>query len=137
MRHWLSIAFVATGCAARPTAPPPEKGTPSSIEEAGARLDEAERALQEALLRGRDGDEVFASEPTNDDAPAPATRAEAKRRGVDRCTRACRALGSMARSTEALCSLTGDEDDRCRGARRRLVAARHLVEQACPRCATG
>jgi hypothetical protein len=54
------------------------------------------------------------------DAPAPA------------CDLLCRALSSMRRSADGLCSLTSEQHDRCTGARERLaVAVRRVTAAGC------
>jgi hypothetical protein len=133
MRRWYLIGLLAAGCAAHPQAEKPAPPEPRSADEAAERLDEAERALQAALLRG---DASLEGKRTDDDdSPGVAAgRGEAERLGTDRCTRACRALASMERSAERLCALAGDGDHRCRSAQERLEAARRLVAVTCPRC---
>jgi hypothetical protein len=51
----------------------------------------------------------------------------------DGCATACRALASMKRSAEHLCSLAGD--GRCEDARGRVRGASARVHAACPTCA--
>ena len=53
----------------------------------------------------------------------------------DGCATACRALASMARSAEHLCTLAGEGDGRCDDARGRLRGASARVRSACPTCA--
>ncbi len=53
---------------------------------------------------------------------------------ADRCSLACRALGSMQRSAERLCELTGSVDDRCVDVRARVSRATARVTRACPAC---
>lgn len=50
--------------------------------------------------------------------------------GVSQCGRACRALASMRRSVQGLCRLTGDTNERCTKARRRLAEAGTRVREA-------
>ena len=133
MRRWYFIGLLAAGCAVQPTPAPPEPPAPRSAEEAADQLDEAERALQAVLLRGEDQPAENGADD-RDPSRISASRAEEARAEADRCTRACRALASMERSSERLCTLTGDGDERCRGAQHRLEAARRLVAEACPRC---
>lgn len=135
MKRWLLIAMCVGGCA--PAAAPPGPDRPKTIvtEETTAAiehdLDEAERALQAALLRGED---VEATPLDDDRQPAPLGQTEGRREGVDRCSRACRALASMERSADRLCELAGDGDGRCRSAKQRVEAARDLVTRSCPAC---
>jgi hypothetical protein len=53
----------------------------------------------------------------------------------DGCATACRALASMARSADHLCSLAGEGDGRCDDARGRVRGATARVHTACPTCA--
>lgn len=52
------------------------------------------------------------------------------------CQRACKALGSMLRSTERICELNGpdDPDERCQKARDRVDAARELLRRRACAC---
>lgn len=52
------------------------------------------------------------------------------------CTAACRALSSMERATQHLCTLVSDPDDqkRCDDAQHRLAAARARVKSSCGTC---
>jgi hypothetical protein len=52
----------------------------------------------------------------------------------DPCANACRALASMERATTHLCSLAGDTDARCEGARGRVKSASARVHAECPAC---
>jgi hypothetical protein len=54
----------------------------------------------------------------------------------DPCANACRALASMERATEHLCSLAGSADARCEGARARVKGAGARVREKCPGCAS-
>ena len=46
------------------------------------------------------------------------------------CERVCRALGSMRRSSERICLITGADDARCTRARERVKAAKDRVSKA-------
>jgi hypothetical protein len=48
----------------------------------------------------------------------------------DRCSRLCAALASMARAVDSLCRMSGDDDERCVGARTRLENSRRRVTDA-------
>ena len=50
--------------------------------------------------------------------------------GGDRCTRLCKALGSMRRAVNSVCELAGDEDERCVTARSRLENSERRVTDA-------
>jgi hypothetical protein len=52
----------------------------------------------------------------------------------DACTAACRALASMKRTSDRLCTLTGEKDERCAKARTRTKNAAATVRAACPSC---
>jgi hypothetical protein len=52
----------------------------------------------------------------------------------DPCANACRALASMERAATHLCSLAGDTDARCEGARTRVKSASARVHAECPAC---
>ncbi len=56
--------------------------------------------------------------------------------GLSDCDHACKALGSMERSMNRICELTGPEDveHRCEDARKKARRARERVEKNCPRC---
>lgn len=56
--------------------------------------------------------------------------------GIVDCGKACKALGSMKRSMDRICELTGPEDPekRCQSAREKAKAARERVEKHCPDC---
>ncbi len=47
---------------------------------------------------------------------------------------ACRALSSMRRSADHLCSLAGERDGRCEDARARVTGATSRVSAQCPAC---
>jgi hypothetical protein len=57
--------------------------------------------------------------------------------GVLDCGKACKALGSMERSMDRICELTGPDDPekRCQNAKEKAKAARERVEKHCPDCA--
>jgi hypothetical protein len=67
-------------------------------------------------------------------APAPADEVEeaAPRSSTigSACDLACRALASMRRSADGICSITGDADERCTSARSRVQARTTQVAQA-------
>ncbi len=50
------------------------------------------------------------------------------------CATACRALSSMRRSADHLCSLAGERDGRCEDARARVTGATSRVSAQCPAC---
>ena len=54
--------------------------------------------------------------------------------GIDPCTTACQALGSLQSASARLCEIAGDADARCTGARSKLDDAKTRVKNACPTC---
>jgi hypothetical protein len=62
--------------------------------------------------------------------PLYAPRKTAERR----CAVACSALGSMQRSAERLCAITGNQDERCVRAEERVAHASDRVHRSCPSC---
>lgn len=67
------------------------------------------------------------------DADASAPSASTTRTN-EPCSNACRALASMERATEHLCTLAGSADARCGDARSRVQSARARVHAQCPAC---
>lgn len=98
------------GVAPAPSAPPmPGSGaTQSQVD-----VELATMAQWEALIMG------------GGSQPGPAAGLSA-----DRCQRLCAALGSMRRSVENVCRLTGEGDARCSGARNRLKNSEQRVTDA-------
>lgn len=139
------LALLLLGAACR-SAPPAAKtvddGAPTLETPTGAlaALDEAEAQLLDEVafsVRSDDAENdqavVDAPEPPTDAAEQPeATSVHRRPRG--RCSRACAALASMVRAADRLCQMTGEEEDRCQSARRRVEAGRRIVERHCPTC---
>ena len=63
-------------------------------------------------------------------SPAPPTEEVRETSPRERCRTACRALGSMQRSAERICSLVGEGHEKCTWARGQVKDARGRVEQA-------
>ena len=136
----LSIAaelLVACASAPPPAAPAPagygqpsvqSEGAPTDAEGALAELDRAEAELQRAFGNNR------AAEKGADEASKPVQLGESP---PDPCETACKALASMKRASEHLCSLAGDGDERCSAGRDRLAKAGERVRGSCPSCALG
>ncbi|MCC6527915.1 MAG: hypothetical protein IT373_35040 [Polyangiaceae bacterium] len=125
-----------------PPAPAPKvDGAVTSLRTVDEARDAFARA--EAEVQGVLGTGVSSSEPAPPPGvepgghPSPtATHDQTTHASLEeRCELACRALGSMARSAERLCELTGEDDDRCRDVRVRVELARVLVHGICPACA--
>ncbi len=141
---WCLLALWLGGCGAgmdgQSARDPAEE--PETVSDATARFDQAEGALEDSLLAPGQGRSEW-SEP-GDDAPGqpgmvpPPSPAVGRVRELEvaasHCARACRALASMQRSADRLCSLAGEADQRCANVRDRLRAARRLVRQLCTDC---
>ena len=133
------------GVACRSAAPPPASKTvnsgPAQLETpTGAleALDAAEAQLLDEVAfsvrseaTGTD-DEDGSDGPRNTPSSPKSTGVSRQPRG--RCSRACAALASMVRAADRLCQMTGEEEVRCRSARRRVEAGRRIVERHCPSC---
>lgn len=90
-------------------------------EEGAARADAA--PFPKAATESRDNDAP--AEEAADDARAPGNDSSA-------CDLACRALASMRRSADGICSLTSEQHARCTGARGRVeLAARQVAAAGC------
>jgi hypothetical protein len=65
-------------------------------------------------------------------APAPASAAHGGSQSAagSACELACRAFGSMRRSADRICSITGDGDARCTRARARVEEASERISRA-------
>jgi len=120
-----------------------------TVSDATARFDQAEQDLRDSLgvtgLDRYDGiGPGLGAQPAQPGYPPPAPppapppvagdRAHETSDARSRCVLACRALESMERSAERLCSLAGEQDQRCATVRDRVLAARRLVRQWCPDC---
>ena len=153
-----AAAFLFAACGASiNSAPPVPAPTPlSDIDSALVELDRAEREI--SLHVSTEQQPVAAPEPSAPDQPGeppPATGSPATapspevqvnpRSGADSpassamqtndsCTIACRALASMERATSHLCSLAGEDDPRCAGARSRVRNATDRVRSGCSDC---
>jgi hypothetical protein len=120
-------------------------GEPETVAQSTARFDQAERDLQDSLIATGQGRHEHDDEgvdspgqpgmvPPSAPPPPGVGRAHQAQAGQSRCDRACRALASMQRSADRLCSLAGESDQRCDNVRHRVRAARHLVRQLCSDC---
>lgn len=129
------------GCSASPEAavPPtypsatalPAQPPPSTLEGALAELD-AKEAQVTAILGGSLKASPAVGVP--DEAAQGLAGGVPAARNADPCFIACSALGSMQRSAERVCSLAGEDDTRCVGARDRVASATARVSAACPAC---
>jgi len=132
----------------------------SSVEDATAAVDHAERALDQllgpastALAQGAAPQAAAPPPPPPPPVvaptapPAPSASSEARKLdgddreaprqpggATDACATACSALASMERATTHLCELAGDDDSRCASARARVQRASGRVRAACPVC---
>jgi hypothetical protein len=126
--------------------PPSDPGgsdlSQATADEAEATFDEAEKDLQASMLTSVDEgerQETVAADDDGDPVPAPPVAQQQERRytrndKASRCDRACKALGSMQRSADRLCELTGGDDARCQSVRVRVEGAEELVRRFCPGC---
>ena len=154
----LSLVLTACGGAPPPSGAYPQEPTPTTADGALDLLDRAESDLRLALggslppaaAPAYGPPSVGAAQAAPPPPPAP-VQAEAAPRddarssvaagptalASDPCANACRALASMERATTHLCSLAGDADARCEGARTRVKNASTRVHAECPACAGG
>ncbi|MEP7122233.1 MAG: hypothetical protein ABJE95_15035 [Byssovorax sp.] len=158
----LSLVLTACGGSALSGAYPQEP-LPTTADGTLEALDRAENDLRLALggpAMGAPAASSYAQAPGMPEPakaapppapPSPSTQAEAAPRDErpssvasgptalsnDPCANACRALASMERATTHLCSLAGDADARCEGARTRVKNAGARVHAECPACAGG
>lgn len=125
----------------------PSFNEPPASDVAGAQgqLDRAEQALGLALglretpvpgggdagLAGRSEVPPQATATGSAAAPSAAPMTQA-----DPCLIACAALASMKRSADHICTMAGEKDAACDGARGRAQRAQERVTQACPACAS-
>ena len=154
------LSLVLTACGSAPMAGGayPQEPTPATTDSALDLLDRAENDLRLAL-GGGPATPGYAQPPSAPGVgaapaappPSPSVQAEASRRddapssvaagptqlSSDPCANACRALASMERATTHLCSLAGDADARCEGARTRVKNASTRVHAECPACSGG
>jgi hypothetical protein len=158
----LSLVLTACGGSALSGGAYPQEPLPPTADGTMDALDRAENDLRLALggmpsaapaasgyaqAPGVSGEVKSAPLP----APPPVVQAEAAPRderpssvgagptamSSDPCANACRALASMERATTHLCSLAGDADPRCEGARTRVKNAGARVHAECPACSGG
>ena len=152
-RHPVLAALLLVACGGGASAPPasPGKGVdqhPESSEEPGAPREEGDElqfqqqpgyGQQPAPGGGATPAGPFAEEPplTLEEATSAlnAAATELSNAGSD-CERACKALGSMQRSSGRICELNGPSDpgSRCQKARDRLEAARETLRKRCGSC---
>src|SRR5512132_831118 len=142
----LSLVLTACGGSALSGGAYPQEPLPATADGTMDALDRAENDLRLALGQAPGGAPRagYAQSPAQVTAPSPAappppspsvapTEARAERpssvaagpaaQPSDPCANACRALASMERATTHLCSLAGDADARCEGARTRVKSA--------------
>ena len=144
---WCLLGLWIGGCGAGmggQSAREPDEA-PEAVSDATARFDQAEQDLRDTLLAT--GQDLFEESGAYEDlppgqpgmappSPAPPAmgRAHQSQAARNRCSRACRALASMQRSADRLCSLAGEDDPQCENVRHRVRAARRLVRQWCSDC---
>ncbi len=141
----LGLGLAGCGAAVEGKATQEPGAEPETVGDETARFDQAERDLRSSLGittpdRREDSGPGLATHPAppGESPPAPpprgGDRAHETSNDQGRCVMACRALESMERSAERLCSLAGEQDQRCAHVRQRVIAARRLVRQWCPDC---
>jgi predicted RNA-binding Zn-ribbon protein involved in translation (DUF1610 family) len=159
----LSLVLTACGGSAISGGAYPQEPLPATADGTMDALDRAENDLRLALggspmgapaassAPQAPGQAVAAAPPPPPAAPTPSVQAESTPRderpssvasgptalSSDPCASACRALASMERATTHLCSLAGDADARCEGARTRVKNAGARVHAECPACSGG
>ena len=160
----LSLLLAACGGSALSGAARPPEALPETTEGTLDVLDRAENDLRRALggmaapspsaapQTEPLGAVKSSAQPPPPPRAAPVTQGEASPRddrpssvasgppalsSGDPCANACRALASMERATSHLCSLAGDADARCEGARTRVKNAGARVHAECPACTGG
>jgi hypothetical protein len=160
----LSLLLTACGGSALSGGAYPQEPLPATADGTMDALDRAENDLRLALggtPSGAPAASSYAQAPGTAEAtkaappppaappsPSPSVQGEATPRderpssvasgptalSSDPCASACRALASMERATTHLCSLAGDADARCEGARTRVKNAGARVHAECPAC---
>jgi hypothetical protein len=157
----LSLVLTACGGSALSGGAYPQEPLPATADGTMDALDRAENDLRLALGGAPGGAAAASSSPQAGAAqaappppaapPSPSVQAEASPRderpssvasgptplSSDPCANACRALASMERATSHLCTLAGDGDARCEGARTRVKNASARVHAECPACSGG
>jgi hypothetical protein len=162
----LSLVLTACGGSALSGGAYPQEPLPATADGTMDVLDRAENDLRLALggmPSGAAAASGYAQPPATQPGavqaapspppapPPPTVQAEASQRderpssvasgptplSSDPCANACRALASMERATTHLCTLAGDADARCEGARTRVKNASARVHAECPACSGG
>jgi hypothetical protein len=122
-------------------APPPNKSVEDERDQDGAHDDAAEGGEHQfAQPPGSTKQDTQTESLGLDGALALFQKSESElATGIVDCGKACKALGSMERSMDRICELTGPEDPekRCQSAREKAKAARERVEKHCPDCSSG
>lgn len=153
----LSLVLTACGGSAMPGGAYPQEPLPATADGTMDALDRAENDLRLALGQApgtalapgyapspaQAAPPPPAAPPSPSVAPSEVMQREERPSSVaagpmalssDPCANACRALASMERATTHLCSLAGDADTRCEGARSRVKSATARVLAECPAC---
>jgi hypothetical protein len=148
----LALGVLAPACAAAPgsksaESPPPAPAEPAQATASAAPLapppPNAEAAAQDLDSAARDFEAALGGKKApagrvEDSLKQPKIAAESAGEGAEQesspCATACRAFASMERAAGHLCSLAGEDDPRCSGARDRLRGAATRLKNACPAC---
>ena len=101
----------------------------SDKKKASSSVDDGDAAAQPGTTTATKAPEPPPAEPT---ASVESETVEEQKPAspVERCHTACRALESMQRSAERICSLAGESHERCTWARAQVQDARGRVERA-------
>ena len=133
-------SLLVAACGGAPDAKAPESmvSEPSTVEEAQAQIARARSELGGDPSPRVSADAAPATPPPPPPAPAPqaSRQTEDQKKTMEsapsgaaegQCSSPCRALASMRRAVTALCRMTGDEDARCRDARKTLQSSEARV----------
>lgn len=130
----LGVLGTGVGCGGAVSSGKAADSELNSLTDAEALLASAEADVQRSFGDRAIADATGGGAEPLDAAPSPAPPSmepPADRQSDDACELACRALGSMRRAADRICSLSAD---RCDDATARLTRAERRVFDACPGC---
>lgn len=139
----IACALLVSGCAAggaeQKPAAPPAGGSPQQSAPAPEADDDgsgADGAMEESPAYAQPPPQPGAGAGADTLAWQELERAEQElQSAAGDCGTACRALASMERAAERICTLLSEEHQRCATARDRVRTARRRVERGCGECA--
>lgn len=107
----------------------PAENAPRTVEEATRRIERARSEIDAATAPrpAPEAPSAPAGAPTDMKPQSASPTSDTPSSYGTPCSSPCRALGSMRRSVEALCDLTGPEDSRCVEAKKTLAESRTKV----------